>query len=484
MSNRPLVLCFLTLALTLSPTAKAAAKAEESAWVHLQQGPFSVYTQGDPSQALALIQSFAELHSALAQASAFHPDPTVNLKIVAFRSDKEFNQYRLHPGSCAFFQQTERAEYIVLGDFEGPNRDVSFHEFSHFVFAHSHVNLPLWLNEGLADFYSTFKVTDSTVTFGAPVNGRLSVLRSAEWLPLGSLFDASNTSPYYSNFDQMVLFYSESWVLAHMLVASPAYASGFPVFLNAISSGRTAAESLKVAYNKTPDQVQQDLHAYVGLHHLPTIQSTIKPESIALAASPVAPVSVAEMNLNLFDISLSNPAAQASLATRMPESAQAEESLGFASLHQGKTEDARTHFRLAVDRHSGDPNVLFYLAHLDHEAGAPATQVMPLLERALAIKPDLGDARLELALIATAEGDFAKALEAIQKVTAPRPENAYTAVYTEAYCLANLDKLSEARAAAHHAQTLAGNDRDRAEVSQLLDFIDQQSKDMVASASN
>ena len=467
-----------------SRTIPAAAQ-EGAKWTRVTEGSISIFTEGEPAQAAALIRSFAQMTNALAQASEFHGAPGANLQVIAFRSEKEFDPYRLNAGSSAFYQQTPRAEYVVLQDMESGHREVTFHEFTHFVIAHSGVTLPLWLNEGLADFYSTFQISGDTVTFGGAVAGRLHILHSNTWLPLNQLLDVSTTSSYYSNPTQMHLFYSESWVLAHMLVAGPNYAERFPFFLRALHDGNSAAESFQLIYNKTLPQVESDLHEYADHGHLPLIQASIRPLPHSSSESSAVAASASEVDIALSDLTLTNPNARAALQNRIataagqsPQNAQAEEALGYLALRQGKSDEAREHFRKAVDRQSSDPTVLFYLAHLDRAAGVPAGQVLPLLERAVSLKPDLADAHLELALVATEEGKYSQALESLQKLTqmanAVRPENAFTVAYTEAYCYAYSDKLVEARAAAQRAKGLAASEHDRAEIAELVRYIDEQ----------
>jgi tetratricopeptide (TPR) repeat protein len=457
------VVAALFLGTISSPLVAQDAKLSSSnaaPWVRVSEGNLAVYTQGDPAQSSLLLHSFAQLRNALAQASPFRVDQSANLKIIAFHSEREFNRYRLSAGSCAYYQQTHRSEYIVLQDLNPAHHELFSHEFTHFVLAHSGVSLPLWLNEGLADFYSTFHIDGNRVIFGRSVPGRLHVLHSSEWLPLDKLFEVSPSSPYYSELGRMTLFYSESWALGH-----------------------TAAEGFQLVYHKTPAQLETDLRDYVDQQHLPVIEAQLTSVSDAPAAASMASVSNADMDFMLADLAVANPNARvgleaqlASAASQVPGSPDAEENLGYLALRQGKTADARAHFQLAVDRHSSDPGVLFYLAHLNHEAGAPSDQVIPLLQRALSLKPGLSEARLELALVQTSDGNFPEALEALQNLTGLHPENVYAAAYTEAYCYAHTDKLPEARIAAQRAQTLAGNDHDRAETSELLDYIKQQAQ--------
>ena len=311
------------------------------------------------------------------------------------------------------------------------------------------------------------------MTFGRSVSGRLPILRSETWLPLESLFQISTSSSYYSDPSKMALFYSESWALAHMLLVSPEYSPHFADFVQALNKDHNSAESFKLVYDKTPAQVQEDLREYLDRQHLPVIEIQLtKPFLSAITSQSV--VTSAEMDLTLSDLTPNNLQTQAALENRLSNaSAEAEESLGYLALRQGKNADARVHFQKAVDRHSSDATAYFYLAHLNHEAGAPSGQVLPLLDQALALKPDLGDARLELALVATSEGNFEQALVALQKLDSLRPENAYTAVYTEAYCYAQLEKFEEATATARRALSLITKERDRAEVAELMNYIQQ-----------
>ena len=476
MNNRFLLGLMVLNSLFLAPTQLNAENTAD--WVRVNEGAMSVYTQGDQAEARSLMESFAQLRNALAQVSAFQVNQTATLKIIIFPSEKQFNQYRLNPGSCAFYQQTRDSEYVVLQDLLPEHREVSAHEFTHFVIAHTGLKVPLWLNEGLADFYSTFRISDSTVTFGRPVAGRLHILRAYSWLPLGALFDVTTTSAYYSEPERMALFYSESWALTHMLVLSTAYGPRFPQFLQTLNQGHSAAESLQLTYNKTLPQVQADLHDYLDTQHLPLLQAHLATTYSAPTAASVESISGTQMDVNLAELAVANPDTRTALEMRLasdsstqPDNAAAEETLGYLALKQGKDDAARTHFRAAVDRHSADPNVLFYLAHLNHAAGAPSSDVVPLLERALTLKPDLNDARLELALVNTSDGHFDEALNALKDLSGVRPENAYAAAYTKAYCLSQTEQFKDARTAAEYAETLAQSDHDRAEIADLLSYI-------------
>ena len=74
------------------------------------------------------------------------------VNIVAFNSDKEYCAYHFNPSAYAFYQLTPKGDYVVMRDLAREHFSVAIHEYTHSVVEHSGLNLPLWLNEGLADF--------------------------------------------------------------------------------------------------------------------------------------------------------------------------------------------------------------------------------------------------------------------------------------------------------------------------------------------
>ncbi len=99
------------------------------------------------------------------------------------------------------------------------------------------LQLPPWLNEGLAEFFSTLRITDTHCELGAPQAMRLETLRHHPWLPFAELLAVDHESFARKTRDQMAIFYAESWALTHMLVSSPEYAPHFRELVAALNSG-------------------------------------------------------------------------------------------------------------------------------------------------------------------------------------------------------------------------------------------------------
>src|SRR5262249_32262244 len=78
--------------------------------------------------------------------------------------------------------------------------------------------IPLWMVEGLAEFYGNTSIEGSQVWLGAPNSRNLMLLREKALLPVNTLFDVDASSPYYQEQSKTPIFYAESWALTHYLM--------------------------------------------------------------------------------------------------------------------------------------------------------------------------------------------------------------------------------------------------------------------------
>ena len=174
--------------------------------------------------------------------SETYPHPLFRLS--RSRSEQEYRARGINPGACGYYQRTRRADYIVMRDLAPEHHQIGVHEYTHFVFEHSGLTLPLWLNEGLADLYSSVAGSQGHVVLGRAPFGRLYTLENQSWMDLDTLLDVGSDSPYYSQPQKMLLFYAESWAFTHMLGPQLGLCRGFPKFVESVSAGANARESL------------------------------------------------------------------------------------------------------------------------------------------------------------------------------------------------------------------------------------------------
>ena len=59
-------------------------------------------------------------------------------------------------------------------------------------------DVPLWFNEGLAEYYSTFRSPTIKRSCSEPIGSHVFLLRESKMLPLKTLFEVDHKSPHYN----------------------------------------------------------------------------------------------------------------------------------------------------------------------------------------------------------------------------------------------------------------------------------------------
>jgi len=404
------------------------------------------------------------------------------LSILAFGSEKEFDAYRPNPAAFAFYQRTREGDFVLMRSLEPEHYSVVVHEYTHFIVEHSGLKLPLWLNEGLADFYSTMESREAQVIVGTPPPGREATLHGHDWIDWHTLVGVDHQSPYYRQADKMMLFYAQSWAFVHLLALNTEYADKFRGFLGNIPGNSTAEDTLSSTYHKSLQDLGSETEEHVKAKRLTPRAVDIDIRPGILQSAEVAD-SGKQAEFALADVQALNPNGQeeaktrlAMLAAKYPDDPSAEESLGFLAMRSGLKAEAEEHFEHAVKNHSTDPEVLFSLAHLKLAREGSSDEAIDLLQRAIAGNGSYYNALLELGFAAAKSQRFDLAVEALGKIPEPKPEHAFGVSYTLAYCLSELHLGSQARINAEQAAKIATNARDKKQSAELLAYLQQESK--------
>ena len=240
-------------------------------WTRLSAPGFELYTTGDEETARGLIIRLERLRALLQPIvgwrGALRSEPGDERErpvcIIAFGTRDEFQTYAPMGRSIGFFLPGGRRDFVVL-DGTRAESHAAAHEYVHFVMAQNGLRLPTWLNEGLAELYSSLReVRDAGRSeIGRYIPGRVLALRRDEWISLEALTAAGSDSAIFTRADLVDSAYAESWLLAHMLVLDPRYEGKFPRLLSALQTSETAGAFQRV-YAKSLAEVERDLKAYL-----------------------------------------------------------------------------------------------------------------------------------------------------------------------------------------------------------------------------
>lgn len=460
--------CLFFLARCLLPGAEH--------WIKLTSPHFRMYTANGEGKAVDALRIFEEARDFFAANGPSAALPDLPVDIIAFDSEKQYAPYRTIKASNAYYQRGHKCDYIVIQQLGRDYFPTAIHEYTHLFIEHLGLHLPLWLNEGLADVYSSLETRGDKLMVGTPLPGRLQALMTRGPLDVRVILGAGRDSDYYKKPEAMQQFYAQSWELAHMLLLSKAYRGGFPRFLSEISGGKPGEQAFADVYHKTLDEVNADLRTYfshaeitVTLFDIHLNEKQLKPD--------VTKPSQFEVDLVLADLLATHPdaAAQArirlaQLAGEEPHNPDVQESLAYSAWQAHALEAAKQYFDAAIADGAKSGRFFFNYASLLHQMHTPPGQIIPLLQQALASDPGLYDARYDLVLEAVRANQCGTAITAFSGIKTVKPDRAFSLFSSEAYCQWKLGNANEGRRLAGVARQYATSPQ---EARRIEDFLDQ-----------
>jgi tetratricopeptide (TPR) repeat protein len=197
-------------------------------------------------------------------------------RIYVFADETSFTPFNLgadgKPRNLAgYFVPTSDGNYIAF--YSSPRENplpIVFHEYLHYVTENTVPGMPLWLVEGLAEFYSSFTTVGAGARIGLPLERHLAWLAEHPMLPLSQLFTVKHDSPEYNEAARQGTFYAQSWALVHFLIAgSPDLRAGFGRLLSALERGIASREAFEQAFAIDLTTAERGLAAYVGAKRYP-----------------------------------------------------------------------------------------------------------------------------------------------------------------------------------------------------------------------
>src|ERR1700733_6946726 len=454
----------------------ASAQGVEK-WIRLTSAHFEMFTSNGEKQAREALATFEQARSFFLEASVSKSASNTPVRIVAFRGPKGYQPYRFNSGASAFYLGTESRDFIVMQDLEAEHYPVAVHEYTHLIVRHSGMILPLWLNEGLADLYSTLEPHGDYVLVGRPLAGRVVALHEAKGLSLPDLFAIGQDSPYYNEQEKMSIFYSESWLLTDMLVRSPAYAAKFNVFLLAVARGRPTPEALREEFGKDLGAISSDMREYFRVNMLGATTLVTKfPIKLEKSAEQpgVSPAPDLELRITLIDLLVGEQkvkeATQAleELAGQYRQSALVEEAWADMAWRQNKLSGMVTHCQNAFRLGSRNPKFLDQCAVAGMAQGVALTDVTPLLERTIELDPGNADAHFHLAILFFNEQKFGAALSQFSQIHSVKGADVSRYYLMRGFAKFRLGAEEDGRKDLEMAKKLAKTPAEEAQASRLL----------------
>jgi tetratricopeptide (TPR) repeat protein len=454
---------FASLGATAVLSASLASAAP--AWVRVETPNFVVFGEVGERSTRAVAEQFERFREVMARilpgASSPAAVPTV---VVVFRDQRSFGVYRIRyngkPIEIGGFFVGANDENLVALSLEHREQAFRtiFHEYAHLIVSNAAGSLPVWLNEGLADYYSTFVIRSDgkSAVRGTIVPEYVRLLRDTGWIRPEELLTVRPDSPFYNEKSRQSIFYAQSWAIVHTLLNGKVDRSReLSHYARATAAGKPSLDAWREVF------AEFDVNGEVRNHLSRPIYQVTEfrfDHELPRVRGDTSQISAAEVQATLGDVlrRVAPPVeAEAHLrraAAMQPPAPRALALLGQLLVEHGQHDDARPLLAQAV---TGDDWLACYTAAIalariatdkpDSNAGDVSAAASKALESVAAVRPDLPYAlamRAQLAL--TTGGDLFAALEAIRRARSQAPGREDLA-FIEAQVLAGRREFAQAR---------------------------------------
>ncbi len=487
--SRKLVYCLSAcLAFTFCGPIGISAK---DAWIEVQSPHFKVISNAGENEARKIADQFEQFrevfHSSFPKLRvdlgkpliifAVKNEDTLKLLLPAYWEVKG----RMHP--AGLFAPGEARHYVaVRTNIETDNPyQVVYHEYTHAIMNLNFQGLPIWLGEGLAEYFGNSTIHEKEVEIGKIAPYHIEVLQTTRLIPIDVLMQADATSPYYNEQNRASVFYAESWAIVHYLLMDPTarkrqllstFLAAWDASGNQVEAATKTFGDLK-KFSSAMEGYARQQSFYVG--HVPT---TIRGNSKSYSSRPL---SLGEVSAEqaLFFLQTQRPkearAATDDALQADPKIALAHEANGLIAYQDRDFSTAEKEFARSIELSPTSYVSYFFEAQARLRGGRTEFEELPeltdALEKAIALNPQFAPAYATLAnFYAMHTGTRDKALAMSRKAIELEPGN-LTYATSYGFVLLNLGKTADAKALAARIKAVARTPQEEALASEFASAI-------------
>jgi tetratricopeptide (TPR) repeat protein len=408
----------LTLGLATALGSATLASAEPR-WTMVRSGVLTVIGDQSPStlrDVAVQIEQFRAVVGGLIHDA--NRAPSVPTLVFVFGERKSLQPivplYNGRPISLAGYLAQADDMNIMALSLEGYDESaaVTFHEYTHLLVQNAVRWMPVWMNEGLAEYYGSYALADrgKTATIGRPRPEHIMLLRQ-RYLPIGDLIAVEPSSPMYNEGERRSIFYAESWAAVHYLMTTrPNGTTAVNDYVKEVAEGRAPGEAFRIAFGATPDEFDKELKVYLRRLTFLVQRFTFSEKFSVVEPSPGRAMTSDEVEAWLGTAQLrvkrmdeASPRIEKAAGAN-PPTAASQLALGLLKLEREELPEALDAFGRATELAPDDFTTQYVSGvsrlHADPQGSDDRRlQALAALKRAVALNPTSADAYAALAYV-------------------------------------------------------------------------------------
>ncbi len=412
----------VTSCLVLAAASVAGQPGMTGPWVQARSPHFHVVGNADAAKVKALTEKLERFHQAMDQTFLRPVHPVIPSTVILMKSQAALRPFsRLSPDgepvtAQGFMQAGPERMYLVVNLGPATAERTAFHEYTHLLVNLKFGSVPLWLNEGLANYFQTIRLWDSHFSLGEWRPDYEQTLRQMGFIPLHVLADVEEDSPYYNREERLQRFYAQSWLLVHYLLHGEQgrHRKGLEVLLELLRDGVPQEQAFEQAVGVDYAEMEGRLRRYRGDHHASRSQGELHDvgSTVAVEVTPVSPalaqVYLADLWLNAGRVEEARQLLELASESSVPP-AEGLLRLGRIELEENHPLAAERYFQSALALRPDDYRLRYYTARAISEGRGRITQTP---EQRVAAVVEIIEL---LAPVVAAPGQFTEARRLLQQ---------------------------------------------------------------------
>ncbi len=475
----------LGLAGLISLVAAAAVRAEHREnWIEIKSPHYTIYSNAGEHAGRRVAAQFEEIRALFEQSfpklKVDFGKPTIvyvlkdenSLKLLMPSYGQNKNSMKL----AGLYQlSNDRNFAVVRADVTGTGTNpyhVMYHEWAHGLFRLNYRGLPLWLDEGLAEYWGGSDIDNQEGRVGMADPAQLRVLQQNAFLPISTLVSIDSSSPLYNRQDHAGMFYAESWAIVHYFSLAPdvrdqhlldKYLAALQATDDPIEAANRSFGDLKKLGEKLEAYTRQSAFLYQRI----AVKSNISERDFAARHLSPAEGLVAQADYLVHTSHLAEAIEILHQAEKLdPRVPHLHGELGYYHFVKADYDNSLKEFDLATAEDPNDATAYYYKASIPYRKSGynreTTPQIIANLHRVISLQPNFAPAHAFLCIAYTQSPDTkSQALGEAKKAMDLEPGN--LAYFIDAgRALVATNNLADARKVADTAQKLATWPRDRA----------------------
>ena len=484
----------------------AAAEAAET-WLRAETANFEVVGNAQEAEVRSVADRLERFREAISKMMTVRQG-SVKTRVVVFKDAASFRPFKPKrtDGSAddlasGFFQSGEDVNYIAISA-GGGDLSTIYHEYAHDVIDASfgRMEIPAWLNEGLAEYFQTFRIVDDrTALLGGAPRSHINLLKQGPLISWDEFFALDTISLRDRGAHSRTLFYAQAWAVVQFLLWE-AEKGGVAHLLHNKSSRNSVEPWMLQRLAEEIGRARIDIGTKAIIANTDFQPRTLEHDGAPpLNRTAISQVPEARANAHLGDLlyhlneyQTAETYLQKALAAD-PKLPSANATLGMVKLRQRKFAEAKNLLETAMAGEADNHLVHFYYAYLltrekMDEAGmvssfsaASAAKIRDSLRRSIQLNDQFAESYrlLGFTALVTNEG-LDEALAGLRKATQLRPGDTDIALMIPQLLLRQ-ENAEDAWLAADRLARSTTDARTRTQAEDLKSAADQLSKSQAAS---